>query len=152
MVGNSQARFGLLYSVIMLLLVIPAATVFEWIWGLYPHSVGLKVGITPEAFITDRQAPVIVTVKCAEKGATDGSELEFRLSSRPISQESLRTALLEELSRQAHPVVYVEADGCMTVGEVMGVVDIARGAWYGVPVVLLTPTTKKMLDNARGGP
>jgi biopolymer transport protein ExbD len=152
MVRNLQTGFGLLYCVTLLLLVVPAVMVFGQAWGLYPHSVGVKVHIAPpESFMGDQQAPVIVTVHCAKEGGFGRGEPEFRLSSQPVSPEDLRATLREQLSRHPHPVVYVEADGCLTLDDVMRVVDIARDAWYGVPVVLLTPKTRKMLDLKRDG-
>jgi hypothetical protein len=58
--------FGLLYSVILVLIAIPAALIYARAWGVWPwtHSVGLEVRIMKPATLTaDFQVePVIASV------------------------------------------------------------------------------------------
>jgi hypothetical protein len=42
----------------------------------------------------------------------------------------------------------VEGDSTLDFEDIIRVVDIARGAWPGVPVVLLTPALKRQLNAA----
>lgn len=145
--------FGLLYSVILLLIVIPAAMIFGWKWGWYPHSVGLEVRITkPVTLVADLQVErVTVAVHRAESSTSGANEPELRLNSRLVSWGDLRDALRAQLSRRAGRVVYIEGDDSLAFADIVRVIDIARTAWYGVPVVLLTPELKRSLDAERGG-
>ncbi len=120
--------------------------IFGWMWGLYPHSVGLEVRIAlPATLIADVEGRIILTVQCPKSGTPSSNEPEIRLNSRHVSKSDLRGALKAELSRRAHRVVYVRGEGCLNVEDVVGVIDIARDAWYGVPVVLMTPGLEKSL-------
>jgi len=139
--------FGLLYASIGLLIVVPMVMIFGWMWGVYPHSVGLEVRIAlPATLIADVEGRIILTVQCPKSGTPSSNEPELRLNSRPVSWGDLRGALRAELSRRAHRVVYLNGEGCLNVGDVVRVIDIARDAWYGVPVVLMTPELEKSLQ------
>jgi biopolymer transport protein ExbD len=116
--------------------------IFGWMWGSYPHSVGLEVRIAlPSTLTADLEERIILTVQ----SPPFSNEPELRLNSRPVSRGDLRAALRAELSRRAHRVVYVQGEPCLSVGDVVRVIDIARDAWYGVPVVLMTPELEKSL-------
>ena len=139
--------FGLLYGSIGLLIVIPMVMIFGWMFGLYPHSVGLAVRIVPPArLIADVEGRIILTVECPKGGTSSSNEPELRLNSRPVSWGDLRGALRAELSRRADGVVYVQGEGCLNVGDVVRVIDIARDARYDVPVVLMTPKLERSLS------
>lgn len=112
---------------------------YDWEWGYYPHSVGLPVRLTAPTTIVAVVQPERVVVSLRSAECPIGGAPELRLNSRRISRGELRSALRSELSRLGNPVLYVEGAGCLTVADVVHVIDIARDAWYGVPVVLLTP-------------
>jgi biopolymer transport protein ExbD len=118
-------------------------------WRLYPHSVGFEVHTPKAIYTTDSGRAVVITVECARDRALTSNELRISLNVNPVSRGDLGLALKAELSRRAEPVVYVRGDDCVTVGDVMGVIDIGRSAWYGVPIVLLTPGLVKTLKGAR---
>jgi len=140
------AGFGLLYGSIGLLIVVPMVMIFGWMWGLYPHSVGLEVRIAlPATLIADVEGRLMLTVQCPNSDTPSSNDPELRLNSRLVSTDDLRGALRAELSRRAHRVVYVQGEGCLKVEDVVRVIDIARDAWYGVPVVLMTPELEKSL-------
>ena len=80
------------------------------------------------------------------KGGRPSQEPELRLNSSAVAWCDLRRALTAELSPRGHRVVSVRGDGCLNVGDVVRVIDTARDAWYGVPVVLMTPELEKSLD------
>jgi hypothetical protein len=127
--------------------VIPMAMMVGSMLGSYPHSVGLEVRIAiPATLIADIEGRIILAVQCAKGRTPVPSEPELRLNSRPVSRGDLRAALRAELSRRAHRVIYVHGEGCLNVGDVLRVIDTARDAWYGVPVVLLTPELEKSLQ------
>jgi biopolymer transport protein ExbD len=67
-----------------------------------------------------------------------------RLNFKPITLRELPSALRSVLSWHAVPVVYLEGAGCLEVDEVVRVMDVVRGAWYGVSIVLLTPGLKNV--------
>jgi biopolymer transport protein ExbD len=94
---------------------------------------------------------VIVIVQRMQGGTLAANEPELRLNSRPVSWRDLSNLLRTELSRHPDRVVYVEGEGDLEVGDIVRVVDVAREAWYGVPVVLLTPKLKKSLEAERAG-
>ena len=107
----------------------------EWQFGYYPHSVGLRVRTDmPKSFRADPQnEPVTITVR----------RDHLRLNARTMSIDELPAALRAELSRRANPVVCVEAEGDLGFADIALVIDIARSAWFGVPVVLVPPKLKK---------
>lgn len=136
--------FGLLYSVVLLLLAIPIATIYMALFGY--GSRGLKVRITkPETRLSERDDDCVVVSVHRTNGSTLANEPELRVNSASVSWIDLRKNLKTELSRRADRVVFVEGDGSLEVADIVRVVDIARGAWPGIPVVLLTPALKKTL-------
>ena len=133
-----MTRFGLLYSAVGLLILIPVVMLFGRMWGLYPHSVGFMLHITsPVRLTSEAEGRLILTIHCPKAGASPATEPEFQLNSRPVLQDQLPGALRAALSIRAHRVLYLRGDGCLAVSDVVHVVDIARGAWYGLPIVLL---------------
>jgi len=146
--------FGLLYSVILLLVVIPMAMIYTLMWGVWPwsHSVGFEVRIAqPAASMANRyEERVIITVQRAESSTFTAEESQLHLNSRPVSWGDLRDALRAELSRSPNRAVYVEGHGTLEFADIVRVIDIAREAWPAVPVVLLTPEVKKNLGAERG--
>jgi biopolymer transport protein ExbD len=148
--------YGLLYSVIVLLVLIPMVLISDAGQGHYP-SFGLEVRINrPTTILADaNEELLIVTVRCAGCRAGPPSEGDLQLNSRPVTLSELGDALRTKLSRRGSRVVYVEGDdNLMSFGDIVGVIDIARGAWPGVPVVLLTPALKGRLhaEQAAGKP
>lgn len=131
--------YGLLGGVALLLVVTPTFMLCAREWGYYPHSVGLPVRLTAPTTIVAAVQPERVVVSLRSAECHIGGTPELRLNSRPISRGELRSALRCELSLLGNPIVYVEGTGCLTVADVVHVIDIARDAWYGVPVVLVTP-------------
>jgi biopolymer transport protein ExbD len=143
--------YGLLYSAIVLLILIPMVLISDAGLGHYP-SFGLAVRVNkPATIMADADEDLlIVTVRCHECIAGPPSERDIQLNSRPVSWGDLSDALRAKLSRRGSRVVYVEGDdNLMSFGDIVRVIDIARGAWPGVPVVLLTPVLKRQLNAER---
>lgn len=142
--------FGLLYGFILLLIVVPAANLYPLMVGAWPwgRSIGLPVRITnPPRLLADLpEERVIVSVK----RAAAEPEPELRLNSKWTSLAGLGGALRAELSRRANRVVYVDGEKDLSFADVARVVEIARDAWPGVPVVLLTPRLRRTLTNPPG--
>lgn len=147
--------YGLLGGTVLLLLVIPIVIIFAMAWGYWPpfQSVGLEVRIESPAIPMDefQEDRVVVSVRCAQGRTVAASGPKLFLNSRPVGWNHLGNALRVELSRRPDPVVYVEGESGLTFADIVRVVDIARGAWYGVPVVLVTPTLDRGLDAQRAG-
>ncbi len=123
------SRFGLLHSFIALLTVVPMAMMSASALGLYPHSVGLKVRISiPTAGSVDDEGPIVLAVHRTNTQVKVG-ELEVQLNSISVPLGDLRGVLRARLSRSGNPVVYIEGDGGLDVGDVMRIVDITRDAW-----------------------
>ena len=143
--------FGLLSSVIGLLTVIPVVMFFGWMWGLYPHSTGFLVRLNkPSTLTADAQGDrVVVSVRCVNGSAISASEPEILLNTKRVAWVDLGGALRAELSRHADPVVYVEGDRNLEVGNILRVIKVARASRNGVRIVLLTPVLKKSLDAER---
>jgi hypothetical protein len=100
----------------------------------------------------DMREAVLVKVECPNDKTPPAGERGLRMNDRPVSKDDLRASLRAELSRQARPVVYVDGDPCLTFGNVVEVIGLARDAWYGVPIVLVTPglmNTLKGPENRR---
>lgn len=114
-------------------MVVPMVMIFGGMFGSYPHSVGLEVRIAlPATLIADAEGRLILGLECSKCGVPySANEPELRLNSKPVSMDDLRAALRAELSRRAHRVVYPQGDGCLTVGDVLRVIEIARDAWDG---------------------
>jgi biopolymer transport protein ExbD len=148
-------KFGFLYGITLLLIVIPMVLICALGLGVWPwsHSVGLEVRTTKPAFLVADafEDPVIISVQSAE-GSMVASESRLRLNLKPVSWDGLRDALRARLSRSPHRVVYVEGDDLLEFGNIVRVIDIARDAYSGVPVVLLTPALKKTLMGKSEGP
>jgi biopolymer transport protein ExbD len=134
--------FGLLGSVILLLLVIPMAMIFGW---MFPASFGLMLRIarTTDPVADSARERVVVTVRCAPPSSLRTHEPDLLLNSQPISRSDLPAALRAELSRSEHRIVYVEGEGGLETGDIVRVVDLAQGAWPDVHVVLLTPKLQR---------
>ena len=142
--------FGLLYSAIVLLILIPMVLISDAGWGHYP-SFGLEVRINKRATImADADELVIVNVRCHACIAGPSTERDIQLNSQPVTWGRLGDALRTKLSRRGSRIVYLEGDDkLMSFGDIVRVIDIARGAWPGVPVVLLTPALKRQLNAER---
>jgi hypothetical protein len=120
--------------------VVPVVMMFGRMFGLYTHSVGLAVRITPpQTLIANVEGRLILTIQCPKSGSPSADEPELRLNSRLVSRGDLRDRLKAEFSRRGHRVLYVQGEGCLAVSDVFQVIDSARDAWYGVPIVLMTP-------------
>ena len=148
---GGHLAYGLLYSAIVLLILIPMVLISDAGLGHYP-SFGLEVRINkPSTIMADAEdEPVIVTVRRHGCIAGPYSERDIQLNSRPVTWGGLGDALRTKLSRRGSRIVYVESDDkLMSFGDIVRVIDIARGAWPGVPVVLLTPALKKQLNAER---
>src|SRR5215471_16803491 len=112
---------------------------FRRMWGLYPLSVGFMLYITGPAKLTPEiEGQLILTVRCPKPGVPPANGPEFRLNARPVRQDQLPGALRAEFSLRAHRVLYLRGEGCLAVGDVVRAIDTARGAWYGLSIVLLT--------------
>lgn len=135
--------FGLLYSVTLLLVAVPAAIIYTLAWGVWPwtHSAGFEVRVSGSVTrpVDSPESAVIVGVWRAKKCTLARCEPEMRLNSRPILRRGLRNALRAELSRRATHIVYIEGDPATEVADIVRAIDIANEAWYGVRVVLLIP-------------
>jgi hypothetical protein len=87
---------------------------------------------------TETEARLILTIDCPTRVGSRGTEPEFQLNSTPIPKDQLPYALRAALSRRSKPVLYLRGEGCVAIGEIVRVIDVVRGAWYGLPIVLLT--------------
>jgi|ERR1022692_471892 biopolymer transport protein ExbD len=140
--------FGLLYSALLLLIIVPAVLYFGVSWGYWRHTVGLDVSITvPVSPMPPPQArPLVVTLKRKQTTGPYATELEIFLNSKSLLRSELHSALRTELSKRGRPVVFVEGDDYLEFRDVAEVIDIAHEGWPGVHVVLLTPQLKKVLE------
>jgi biopolymer transport protein ExbD len=120
-------------------------------WGL-PHSTGFLVRLNKPSMADTQGERVVVSVQCVNGCAIPAIEPEIFLNTKPVAWVEFGGALRAELSRHSDPVVYVEGDRGLEVGEMLRVIKVARAARNGVRVVLLTPALKKNLDAERGGP
>jgi hypothetical protein len=134
-------EFAYTYTIILLSVIVPTILMFGAAWGLYPHSVGLKVGIAPP-IRADDESPLIIEVY-GNPDCSDRADAEIRLGSRTIALKDLPDVLRSELTRRGRHTVYIRGHGCLQAGDVFHVVDLAQEAWYGVWVVLLTPRAEK---------
>jgi biopolymer transport protein ExbD len=98
--------------------------------------------------MTDSQDDCLIVSVHSTNAIPPANEVELRVNSSSVLWADLRRDLKMELSRRADRVVFVEGDGNLQVADVMRVIDIARGAWPGIPVVLLTPALNKKLGSA----
>ena len=136
--------FGLLYSGVLLLLAIPAAVFYVALFGY--GSRGLTVRITmPSNRVSEHEDSCVVVSVRRSSGSTLANEPELRVGCASVSWIDLRQYLKTALIRRADRIVFVEGDGSLEVADIVRVVDIARGVWPGIPVVLLTPALKKTL-------
>jgi hypothetical protein len=119
-------------------------------YGHYP-SFGLDVRVRrPATILADADEELlIVTARCHECVPGAITKVDLLLNSRPVSLGELGDGLRTKLSRRGSRVVYVEGDANLDFEDIARVIDIARGAWPGVPVVLLTPALKRQLNAER---
>ena len=142
--------YGLRYNTIVLLILIPMALIWDAGYGHYP-SFGLDVRVNrPATIMADADEELlIVTARCHECVPGAITKADLLLNSRPVSWGDLGDGLRTKLSRRGSRVVYVEGDANLDLEDIVRVIDIARGAWPGVPVVLLTPALKRQLNAER---
>src|ERR1039457_7066393 len=115
-------RFGGVPGVIALLTVIPIVMFFGWMWGL-PHSTGFLVRLNkPNTRTPDTQGErVVVSVRCVNGCAIPATQPEIFLNTKPVAWVEFGGALRAELGRHADPVVYVEGDRNLEVGDMLQV-------------------------------
>ena len=139
---SSLPSFGLIGSMTILMIFLPCWIIYAW---QQPYLKGLVFYVLPQAMTQNK------TMHWAEGeigidiyvGLSD----RWYLNSKPIASVDLPAALRSELSRRADGVVYVEGDPDVNVEEVARAMDIVIGL-HAKPV-LLTPQTRKELQNAR---
>jgi len=137
--------FGFAYSSVLILVTTPAALFYLALFGY--GSKGLEARITePPPGGVRQQSCLVVSVLPPRTGSTT-SDLEVHLNSKPVSWTYLRQNLEQKLNRRTGWTVLVEGDGSLDFGDVVRVIDIARGVRPGIPVVLVTPTLKRTLSN-----
>jgi hypothetical protein len=67
--------------------------IFGWMFGSYPHSVGLEVRIAkPVTLVADIEGRIILEVYCPKGTTPPAAEPELRLNSRSVSSRDLRAA------------------------------------------------------------
>jgi hypothetical protein len=88
---------------------------------------------------------LIVTVRCTQPCEQGDAGAILTLNEKRISRDGLRDAIRSELSRNIRAVVYIRAQGDVTAGQIIRMVDTVRDGWFDVPVVLLTPQLEKSL-------
>lgn len=103
----------------------------------YRAAIGLRVhllepGVLPMKTVTGAN-PVIVHLKATHSGGP----AKLFLGTKPITWESLDSALKDELIAHGQPVVYLEASQSLNWSDVVRAVDIIRES--RVQVILLTP-------------
>lgn len=128
-------HFGLIFSVILAVLLVPAFLIYLYAWGYdYPSS-GIHVHlIRPGPPISPGFDPpeVLLHVECLGLD----TPTRFYLNSRLVQVDALPGALKLELKSRADWVVYVKGDPDCTWETVADAIDIDRTA--GAQVVLLT--------------
>jgi biopolymer transport protein ExbD len=151
LIGGFPA-YGLLCSAIVLLILIPMVLICDAGYGHYP-SFGLDVRVNrPATIVADADEELlIVTTRCHEcvPGEITKVNVDLLLNYRPVSWAELGNDLRTRLSRRGSRIVYVEGDVNHDYKDIIRVIDIARGSWPGVPVVLLTPVLKRQLNAER---
>jgi hypothetical protein len=82
---------------------------------------------------------LVLAVDCAKDRGLSRNRILYELNSKPVAEGGLRNAVRAELRQRAHRVLYVLGDRCLNVGDVTHAIDVARDAWFDLPIVLLTP-------------
>jgi hypothetical protein len=148
-------EYGLLGSSILLLVSIPAVLLHAWDGGGWhwfaPTGLPIRTMPPPTLMAGPLEAYPIITVQPAKGRHLSSHAVQLQLNSRPVSSDALPDALRAELSRRADSIVYVDGDRSLDIGDVLRVVDIARGAWPDVTIVLLTPKLKRDFNAAPFG-
>ena len=126
----------------VLLILIVLFLVAFWNWRRsYRCSAGIDVGLPADS----------PTLGCSDLVLSISKQHFVKINHDPIPIQSLAARLRAIYSQRYKHVLLVRADPDVGFQEVMGVIDIARGADSDMELVLLTPRAEKMtpcLDTA----
>jgi|HubBroStandDraft_5_1064220.scaffolds.fasta_scaffold335290_1 biopolymer transport protein ExbD len=124
------------------LILIVLLLVAFWNWRrIYRCSAGIDVGLPADS----------PTLGCSDLVLSISKQHFVKINHDPIPIQSLAARLRAIYSQRYKHVLLVRADPDVGFQEVMGVIDIARGADSDMELVLLTPRAEKMtpcLDTA----
>jgi biopolymer transport protein ExbD len=140
--------FGLVYTVVLGVTLIPTFLIYLYVWGYDHRSVGIEVRLVkpvPLKAPTDSWThPLTVRI---ESGGGDSAPRIY-LNSGAVALEGLSPLLKAELKSRTEWVVYVEADSDVNWGDAVNAMDIIRTS--GARVVLLTtPSASSRADSTR---
>lgn len=117
----------LLISTVILLLGL-------WSWRRHSHrSVGIYVGLNAES----------PTLGCSDMVLTISKQHSVKINNFPVPFKSLAFRLNSIYSQRHSHVLLVRADPELNFQEVLGVVDVTRGAVPDMQLVVLTPKVEK---------
>ena len=139
--------FGLAYSVVLILVAIPTALIYTVMFGYGSRGFAVRITKPPTRVAQQEENCLVVSVRRSNTNVA-ANQPEVRVNFTSVSWADLRLNLEIELRRRADQIVFVEGDGNLEVSDIVRVIDIARGARPGIPVVLLTPALKRTLSAA----
>jgi biopolymer transport protein ExbD len=141
--------FGLVYSVILAVALIPTFLIFLYAWDYDHRSVGIEFHLLKpgplKAAADSRTSPPMVRVE----NASTGSSPRLYLNRKAIGWEALGPALKGELKSRPDWVVYFEADSDVNWVDAVNTMDIIRGV--GAKVILVTTEPTASPANSRHG-
>jgi biopolymer transport protein ExbD len=118
----------------VLLILIVLLLVAFWNWRrIYRCSAGIDVGLPADS----------PTLGCSDLVLSISKQHFVKINHDPIPIQSLAARLRAIYSQRYKHVLLVRADPDVDFQEVMGVIDIARGADSDMQLVLLTPRVEK---------
>lgn len=130
------SQFGLLYSYILLLIVIPAILIFGYAWGYGQLRYGLYV-------LTDL-SPLVKSRSCGEARTVRIDKKEtWYLNSTKTSSQELPELIRQQLGGQSQCVVYLDVDPSLNYAVAVHAIDVIQTT-QAKAVVLLTPRTRKL--------
>jgi hypothetical protein len=137
--------FGLTYSSVLLLVLIPAAVFYLVTFGYGRRGIKLRIALPPIRGIRQQEGCVVISVLRPSTNST-ANEVDIRLNGALVSAEQLRRIL--KLTRPPGDIVFIEGDGTLELSDIVRVIDIARDVRPGASIVLLTPALKRTLSDA----
>jgi hypothetical protein len=133
------SQIGLLYSYILLLLIVPAALVFAYAWGLTQHRYGLYVLTNLSAIMKSHSCGEAWVVRIDKKQ-------NWYLNKTLTSPAELPGLLRRQLVGEAKCAVYLDVDSSLDYEVAIHAIDAIQSTPVKA-VVLLTPGTKNSVPN-----
>lgn len=129
--------FGLLYSLILLLLIPAGILVFAHAWGLDRHSLGLFVKLITTDSLRRQTAPYSETVFLS----VDAKE-QWNLNGKRMIPSEIPAALSKMSGGRTNCIVFLDVHQDLSYAVAIHAIDLIEGT--GFKLVLLTPGTEKM--------